>query len=224
MPREATTTTQPSRPRTGRRASDEVVGATGLLQVQPMAIAVSQAFQAASLLNKASNTIWREQHARLRRSGDDTLKGTKHQWLRSYADPGGHEMRDFHRLQRQDLRTAKAWTLKENLRRIWSYRSVSGARRCTNDCAGAGAISGIRPMITTAEIVKRHPRGIAGSVTHPDHQCGDGGGPCSISEPQAQRPNLPIIVIPTSERSVNRGEQEFRQIVCKKRQTNLLNS
>jgi hypothetical protein len=159
MPREATTTTQPSRPRTGRRTSDEVVGATGLLEVQPEAVAVSQAFQAASQLNKASDTIWRREPARPPRSADDTLKGTKHQWLRSYADPGGHETRDFHRLLRQNLQKASASAFKENFRQLGSHRSVAGARRFAYDWGAAVANARLRPMITTAETVNRHPRG-----------------------------------------------------------------
>jgi transposase len=167
MPHEATTTTQPSRPRTGRRASDEVVGATRLLEVQPEAVAVFQAFQAASLLNKAPNTIWRRERARARRSGDDTLKGTKYHRLRSYADPGGQKAQDFHWPLRQDLQKARASAIKENFRQNGSHPSVSGAIRLANDWTGAVANAGLRPMIKTAETVKRHPRGIAGSVTHP---------------------------------------------------------
>jgi hypothetical protein len=113
MPHEATTTIQPSRPGTGRRGGDEVVGATGLLEVQPEAVAVSQALQAASHPNKAPNTVWRQQHARLSSSAGDTLKGTKYQWLRTDADPRSHEAQDFHRLLRQNLHKARAWALND---------------------------------------------------------------------------------------------------------------
>ncbi len=138
-----------------------------LLEVQPEAVAVSQAFQAASRLNMASNTVRRREHARLRRSGNDTLKGTKHQWLRSYADPGSQKAQDFHPPLQQDLQKARASASKENFRQIGSHRSVAGARRFANDRAGAVANAGFRPMITAVESVKRHPRGITGFVTHP---------------------------------------------------------
>ena len=100
-----------------------------LLEAHPEAVAVSQAFLAASLLNKASNTVWSQQHARVRRPAGDTLKGTKHQLPRPYADPGVHETQDFHRRLRQDLQTARASASKENFRQIGSHRSVAGARR-----------------------------------------------------------------------------------------------
>ena len=133
MPHEATTTIQPSRPRTGRRAGDEVVGATGLLEVQPEAVAVSQALQAASHPNKASDTLRRQQHARLTSSAGDTLKGTKYQWLRTDADPRSHEAQDFH----PPLQKARASANKENFRQIGSHPSVSGAMRFANDWTGA---------------------------------------------------------------------------------------
>jgi transposase len=135
--------------------------------VLPEAVIVFAAFHVARHLNTAVETVRRQEHARLRRSGDDTFKGTKYQWLRTYADLGRQGVRDFRRLLRQDLRTAKAWALKENFRRIWSYRSVAGAMRLAQDWAGAVAHAGLRPMIKAAETVKRHLRGIAGFVTHP---------------------------------------------------------
>ena len=135
--------------------------------VLPEAVIVFAAFHVARHLNTAVETVRRQEHARLRRSGDDTFKGTKYQWLRTYADLGRQGVRDFRRLLRQDLRTAKAWALKENFRRIWSYRSVAGAMRLAQDWAGAVAHAGLRPMIKAAETVKHHLRGIAGFVTHP---------------------------------------------------------
>lgn len=135
--------------------------------VLPGAVIVFDAFHVASHLNKAVDTVRRQEHARLRRSGDDTLKGTKYQWLRTYADLRRQEAQDFRRLLRQDLRTARAWALKENFRRIWSYRSVAGAMRFAHDWAEAVAHAGLRPMIKAAETVKRHLWGIVSFVEHP---------------------------------------------------------
>jgi transposase len=135
--------------------------------VLPGAVIVFDAFHVASHLNKAVDTVRRQEHARLRRSGDDTLKGTKYQWLRTYADLRRQEAQDFRRLLRQDLRTAGAWALKENFRRIWSYRSVAGAMRFAHDWAEAVAHAGLRPMIRAAETVKRHLWGIVSFVEHP---------------------------------------------------------
>jgi transposase len=135
--------------------------------VLPAAVILFDAFHVASHLNKAVDAVRRQENARLRRSGDDTLKGTKYQWLRTYADIRRQETRDFRRLLRQGLRTAKAWALKENFRRIWSYRNVAGAMRFAHDWARALAHAGLRPIIKEAETVKRHLWGIAGFVTHP---------------------------------------------------------
>jgi transposase len=147
-----------------------------LLEALPEAVAVFDAFQADSHLNKATDTPRRQQYARPRRSADDTLKGTKHQWLGSYADPGVHETQDFHRRLRQDLQTAKAWTSNEIFRHIRSLPSVSGAMRFANDWAEAVAHSGLRPMNSAAETVKRHLWNIAGFVTHPITNAATEGG------------------------------------------------
>ncbi len=46
--------------------------------VLPGAVDVCDEFHVASHFNKALDTVRRQEHARLHRSGDDTLKGTKY--------------------------------------------------------------------------------------------------------------------------------------------------
>lgn len=167
MRREATTTIQPNRPRTGRRVSDEVGAATAHLKVQPDAVDVFDAFQGAGLCNKATATPRRQERPGLRRSADEARKGTMQQWLRPFADLRRQEAKNFRRLLPQDPRTAKAWASKEIFQRIGSHPSVSGAMRFANDWAEAVAPAGIRPMIRAAETVKHHLWGIAGSVRNP---------------------------------------------------------
>ena len=70
-------------------------------------------------------------------------------------------------LLNEDLRTGKAWALKENFRRMWEYRQTGSAMRFAHERADAVAATGIAPMMKAAETVMRHLWGIVSFVRHP---------------------------------------------------------
>jgi transposase len=142
-----------------------VVGATR--KVLRDAVIVFDVFHVNGHVNEAVDKTRREENRNLSRAGDDTLKGTKYEWLRTYPDMRRKEVQDFRRLLRQDLKTAMAWALKENFRRIWSFRSVARAMRFAHDWAEAVARSGLKPMMRAAETIKRHLWGIVSYVQYP---------------------------------------------------------
>jgi transposase len=72
-------------------------------------------------MGKAVDTVRKREHRGLLASGDRTLTGSKYLWLYAEANlPERHKAR-FRDLRNADLRTARAWALKENLRRLWNY-------------------------------------------------------------------------------------------------------
>jgi transposase len=80
-------------------------------------------------MNDAVNTVRKREHRELRQAGDDTLSGSRFLWL--YAEenlPEKHQDR-FAMLKAANLKTARAWAIKESLRELWHCRSLTAAQR-----------------------------------------------------------------------------------------------
>ena len=64
-------------------------------------------------LGEAVDRVRRREHKRLKAEGDERLTGTKYDWLRNPAAMDGEQRRDFAQLRQSELKTARAWALKE---------------------------------------------------------------------------------------------------------------
>ena len=135
--------------------------------VLPDAAIVFDRFHVVQHLTKAVDLVRRREHASLSKAGIDTLKGTKYEWLRTHDDLRRKSEGTFRALLDEDLRTGKAWALKENFRRIWEYRQTGSAMRYAHKWADAVEATGIAAMKKAAETVKRHLWGIVSFVRHP---------------------------------------------------------
>src|SRR5262249_28664597 len=71
-------------------------------------------------VGRALDTVRKREHRELSASGDDTLARSKYLWLYSRENlPEQHRER-FEELRRVDLKTGRAWSLKETLRHLWN--------------------------------------------------------------------------------------------------------
>lgn len=74
-------------------------------------------------MGRAVDTVRKWEHRKLRAKGDDTLAGSKYLWLYSAENlPEKHQER-FEELRSADLKTGRAWAIKESLRQLWSSTS-----------------------------------------------------------------------------------------------------
>ncbi|MEP0843766.1 MAG: transposase [Phycisphaerae bacterium] len=64
------------------------------------------------------------------------LKGTKSWWLYRYDHVPDQHLRAFEAVRDQNLRTGRAWAIKETLRELWDDRSVAWARKFFKDWFG----------------------------------------------------------------------------------------
>lgn len=80
-------------------------------------------------MNEAVDEVRREEHRALTAQDDDTLKGTKHWWLYARENVPDKYQRVFREVRDRNLRTSRAWAMKETLRDLWSYCSISWARK-----------------------------------------------------------------------------------------------
>jgi transposase len=73
-------------------------------------------------MNEAVDTVRKEEHRLLMEDQNDILKGTKFLWLFAEENVPEKMVEVFAFLRRLNLKTGRAWAIKESLRELWSYR------------------------------------------------------------------------------------------------------
>lgn len=125
-------------------------------------------FHVAKHLNDALDLVRRREHKILRAEGRDWLKGTKHDWLRNPNRFSLSEWRQFLRMtRRNDLKTARAWSLKEEFMRFWDYRYRGAADRHFRGWYSWAVRSRLEPMKRVARMIARYYENIATYFQHP---------------------------------------------------------
>lgn len=125
-------------------------------------------FHVAKHLNDALDLVRRREHKTLRAEGRDWLKGTKHDWLRNPSRFSLSEWRQFLRLaRRNDLKTARAWSLKEEFMRFWDYRYRGAADRHFRSWYAWAIRSRLEPVKRVARMIARYYENIATYFKHP---------------------------------------------------------
>jgi transposase len=118
-------------------------------------------------VNQGVDRVRLEEHRTLRATGDDTLKGTKHWWLYAAENLPDQHKEAFEAVQARELRTARAWAMKETLRGLWKYSSRGWARRFFQKWFGWVSRSRLQPMKKAARTLKNHLDNILTYCLHP---------------------------------------------------------
>lgn len=112
-------------------------------------------------MNKALDLVRRQENKVLRADGDDRLVGTKYYWL--YGEENlpverlALETRlRFAELRSSNLKTARAWSIKEALREFWAQRSRAAGERWWRRWYGWAIRSRLEPVKKVAAMIKRH--------------------------------------------------------------------
>jgi transposase len=111
-------------------------------------------FHVASNLSKAVDQVRRAENKALRAEGDDRLVGTKYQWLRNPDNFNVHQWYLFKALRQSNLKTARAWAMKEQLMGLWDYRYEASARKYFGLWYRWATHSRLAPMIKFAKNLK----------------------------------------------------------------------
>ncbi len=123
-------------------------------------------FHVASHFGKALDKVRAAEHRALGREGDSPLTKTKHDWLRTKANGGYKDKRAFLRLTRMNLKTARAWRIKEAANGLWSYSYRKAAERSWKALLGWMARCRLDPMIEVGRMVRRYQWGILNAIMH----------------------------------------------------------
>lgn len=106
-------------------------------------------------MSEAVNDVRKREHRELRADGDETLTGSKYLWLYSEENlPDKHRER-FAELKAINLKTARAWAIKESLRELWSYQSQGWGLRFWKRWHFWATHSRLKPVIDVAYRIKR---------------------------------------------------------------------
>lgn len=107
-------------------------------------------------LNEAVDTVRKQEHRERLAKGDETLLGTKYLWLYAGQNlPERHRQR-FDALMRQNLKTGRAWAIKESFRELWGCATRSSALEHWKHWWNWASHSRLKPIIEAARTVKRH--------------------------------------------------------------------
>jgi len=123
-------------------------------------------FHVMKQLTEAVDMVRKQEHAVLRKQGDERLKKTKYMWLFSYENLPERYEESFEDLRESELRTARAWHIKELFRHLWDYRRVGWAIRFFKDWYAWAIRSQLEPIKKAARKLQRHVTGIVNYCRH----------------------------------------------------------
>jgi transposase len=140
------------------------ISATGSLL--PNADVVHDRFHVSKLLNEAVDSVRRAEHKRLLAQGDNRLTKTKYQWLRRWPDRRCAQAVEFRRLYQAELKTSRAWALKESFAGFWQYRREDSARQFFRDWTTRAMRSKLAPIKKVAQTLRNYRSGILNYTRH----------------------------------------------------------
>lgn len=123
-------------------------------------------YHIAAHLGNAVDLVRRGENKRLRQLGDDRLVGSKYDWLTNPENFTPQDWREFGPLRKSDLKTARAWALKESAMRLFDYVYEGAARRHFRDWFYWATHSRLKPMIKVARMLKRRLENILTYLKH----------------------------------------------------------
>jgi len=123
-------------------------------------------FHVMGYLGKAVDTVRKQENRALFAAGDKSLAGSKYLWLYSEENLPERHRKRFAILRATDLKTARAWAIKENLRNFWEYRRRGWGERHFKSWYFWATHSRLQPVIEAARTLKRHEAGLIAYFSH----------------------------------------------------------
>ena len=124
-------------------------------QFAPQAAIVHDKFHVSKHLNEAVDEVRRKENQLLQSQDDERLKRTRQLWLFAEHNLSKEQITRFGDLRTSDLKTARAWALKENFRWFWTYQSAGRAKTFFPEWYGWACRSRLAPLIQVAKMLQR---------------------------------------------------------------------
>jgi transposase len=132
----------------------------------PHADVVHDRFHVAKYLNEAVDKVRRQEHRVLLRAGASPLTGSKYAWMRTYADGRSSEAVSFRALNQLNLKTSRAWRIKETFAHFWGYRQPAAAQRYFRQWSNHAMRSRLDPVKRVVKMLRRHEAGLLNYARH----------------------------------------------------------
>jgi len=113
-------------------------------------------YHAVRTVTEAVDKVRRQEHKALQAQEDTRLKGTRHLWLWNEENVPEWRRAEFEALRDTDLKTSRAWAIKETLRGFWTYVYPKCAEKYFAAWYFWATHSRLEPMIKAAKTLKRH--------------------------------------------------------------------
>lgn len=114
----------------------------------------------------AVDKVRKQEHRSLMKEGDATLAKSKYLWLTNPGNMTDKARARFAELKCAELKTGRAWALKEALRGLWDYRSATWAARFWKRWYFWATHSRLPPMVEAAKLIARHLPNVLTYFTH----------------------------------------------------------
>jgi transposase len=117
-------------------------------------------------MTKAVDQVRKAENRKLSQESDERLKKTKYLWLTTENNLSEKQEAAFESLKHSDLKTARAWGIKENLRNLWSYQSPGWAKRFFGQWYQWAIRSRLEPVKKVARMIQRRLDNVITYCTH----------------------------------------------------------
>jgi transposase len=115
---------------------------------------------------EAVDKVRKSEHRQLTELGAETLKGTRYLWLWSKENIPDWRKEEFEALRAKNLRTGRAWSIKENIRHLWTIVKEEDMRAYFKRWYFWATHSRLEPIKKSARTLKSH---IDNIVTYAQH-------------------------------------------------------
>jgi transposase len=132
----------------------------------PNAEIVHDKFHVSKYLGDAVDKVRRQEHRELKAEGDERLTGLRQMLLYNEENLNEDQQIDLQILQKSDLRTGRAWALKENFRHFWDSANEAAGKRFFDGWYGWAMRSRLEPIKKVARMLKGHLPGLMSYFNH----------------------------------------------------------
>lgn len=122
----------------------------------PQADLVHDRFHVSAHLNEGLAQIVRAENKRLQALGDERLKGTQRLFGYHPDHLKEEDALRFSEIRDSNLKSARAWAIKESFRAFWDYSYEANARKFFAKWYGWVCRSRLKPLIKKAKMIKDH--------------------------------------------------------------------
>ena len=132
----------------------------------PQADIVHDRFHVSKYLGEAVDAVRKQEHRSLAQVGTSPLTGSKWAWLKSYADGRSAEAVSFRALNQLNLKTSRAWRIKETFTQFWCYHYTGAAKRFFDAWSNNAMRSRLEPIKKVVKMLRRHETGLLNYSRH----------------------------------------------------------